>query len=157
MFYITFRSEIVVMMENLFQMPHKNCMSAFVIYKKAAKQANQLCEFYDWCKAMGLCGTYEYPFVDRIPHVQVKALETFINGMWQFTDSSTSSSSQSTVEDCDYKVAQLEDDVSWETLLDCSVNLSPNHQRMCLHDCIVYDDGVQVVNPFINTSSPWGL
>ncbi|KAJ0038566.1 hypothetical protein Pint_22467 [Pistacia integerrima] len=93
--YTTFRREIVLVLDSLFQMPYKSCILAFGIYKKAALQANQLCEFYDWCKAMGLCGGYEYPFVDRIPQIQIQALETFLHGMWQLTDSSSSSSSSS--------------------------------------------------------------
>ncbi|KAJ0095473.1 hypothetical protein Patl1_15604 [Pistacia atlantica] len=93
--YTTFRREIVLVLDSLFQMPYKSCILAFGIYKKAALQANQLCEFYYWCKAMGLCGAYEYPFVDRIPQIQIQALETFLHGMWQLTDSSSSSSSSS--------------------------------------------------------------
>lgn len=91
--YTTFRRDIVVLLENLFHMPHRNCISAFGIYKKAALQAQQLSEFYDWCKARDLCGPYEYPFIDRIPHIQIQALESFLNGMWQLTDQSPSSSS----------------------------------------------------------------
>ncbi|MCE3052201.1 hypothetical protein HAX54_051851 [Datura stramonium] len=33
--------------------------AAFEIYKKAANQANELCEFYDWCKSLGLCSMYD--------------------------------------------------------------------------------------------------
>lgn len=91
--YTTFRRDIVVLLENLFHMPHRNCISAFGIYKKAALQAQQLSEFYDWCKARDLCGPYEYPFIDRIPHIQIQALESFLDGMWQLTDQSPSSSS----------------------------------------------------------------
>ncbi|XP_010068686.2 putative clathrin assembly protein At2g25430 [Eucalyptus grandis] len=91
--YTTFRRDIVVLLENLFHMPHRNCISAFGIYKKAALQAQQLSEFYDWCKARDLCGPYENPFIDRIPHIQIQALESFLDGMWQLTDQSPSSSS----------------------------------------------------------------
>ena len=80
--YKMFRTEIVVVLENLFHMPYRSGISAFGVYKKAAVQANQLCEFYDWCKGFGLCGSYEYPFVDRIPHIQIRALETFLGGTW---------------------------------------------------------------------------
>lgn len=84
--YKTFRSEMVLVLDTLFQMPYRSCITAFGIYKKAAIQANQLCEFYDWCKEMGFCGVYEYPFVDKIPQIQIKALEAFLNGMWQMTE-----------------------------------------------------------------------
>ncbi|CAK9174789.1 unnamed protein product [Ilex paraguariensis] len=89
--YTTFRKEIVLVLENLIQLPYRNCVAAFGIYKKAALQADELGEFYDWCKSMGLCGSYEYPLIDRVPEMQIRALADFLNGMWQLTDSSSSS------------------------------------------------------------------
>ncbi|KAK2995183.1 hypothetical protein RJ640_005773 [Escallonia rubra] len=91
--YTTFRKEIVMVLEHLIQLPYRSCIAAFGIYKKAGVQASQLCEFYDWCKSMGLCGVYEYPFIDRIPKIQIQALENFLNGMWQLTESSSSTAS----------------------------------------------------------------
>ncbi|XVE91823.1 hypothetical protein REPUB_Repub01dG0045000 [Reevesia pubescens] len=88
--YTIFRRDVVLVLHNLFQMPYRSCIAAFQIYKKAALQANQLSEFYDWCRFMGFCGYSEYPFLDRIPQIQIQALETFINGMWQLTESSSS-------------------------------------------------------------------
>ncbi|KAK3222128.1 hypothetical protein Dsin_009153 [Dipteronia sinensis] len=76
-------------------MPYRSCITSFGIYKKAAMQANQLCEFYDWCKATGFCGAYEYPFVDQIPQIQIQALEAFLNGMWQLTEEEEEDSSSS--------------------------------------------------------------
>lgn len=90
--YTTFRKEIVVVLDNLIQLPYRSCAEAFDIYKKAAIQANELCEFYDWSKSMSLCGAYEYPFVDRIPLIQIRALGAFLNGMWQLTESSSTTS-----------------------------------------------------------------
>ncbi|KAG6764333.1 hypothetical protein POTOM_031799 [Populus tomentosa] len=46
--YTTFRREIVLVLDNLLEMPYSSCVSAFGIYKKSATQASQLCEFYDW-------------------------------------------------------------------------------------------------------------
>ncbi|XP_007045499.2 PREDICTED: putative clathrin assembly protein At2g25430 [Theobroma cacao] len=93
--YTIFRRDVVLVLDNLFQMPYRSCIAAFGIYKKAALQANQLWEFYDWCRLMGFCGRYEYPFVDRIPQIQIQALETFINGMWQLTSPSSPTTSPS--------------------------------------------------------------
>ncbi|KAK7320116.1 hypothetical protein RJT34_04850 [Clitoria ternatea] len=92
--YTRFRREIVVVLDNLLQMPYRHCIAAFNIYKKAAVQTNHLYEFYEWCKAKGLCGFYEYPSVEPIPYIQIKALESFLSGMWQLTESSSSSSSE---------------------------------------------------------------
>lgn len=88
--YTKFRREIVTVLDNLLEMPYRNCIAAFNIYKKAAAQTNELYEFYEWCKAKGLCGMYEYPLVEPIPYIQIKALESFLSGMWQLTESSTS-------------------------------------------------------------------
>ncbi|XP_021293544.1 putative clathrin assembly protein At2g25430 [Herrania umbratica] len=93
--YTIFRRDVVLLLDNLFQMPYRSCIAAFGIYKKAALQANQLWEFYDWCRLMGFCGRHEYPFVDRIPQIQIQALETFINGMWQLTSPSSPTTSPS--------------------------------------------------------------
>ncbi|KAG4999304.1 hypothetical protein JHK82_020480 [Glycine max] len=50
--YTKFRREIVAVLDNLLEMPYRNCIAAFNIYKKAAAQTNEL---YEWCKAKGLC------------------------------------------------------------------------------------------------------
>lgn len=89
--YATFRREIVMVLDNMIQLPYRSCVAAFGIYKKAALQADELSGFHEWCKSMGYCGSYEYPFIDRIPDIQIRALETFLNGMWQLTDQSSSS------------------------------------------------------------------
>lgn len=91
--YSKFRREMVVVLDNLLHMPYRNCVAAFNIYKKASLQTNQLYEFYEWCKAKGLCGSYEYPLVEPIPYIQIKALKSFLSGMWQLTDQSSNSSS----------------------------------------------------------------
>ncbi|KAF5795321.1 putative ANTH domain, phosphoinositide-binding clathrin adaptor, domain 2 [Helianthus annuus] len=96
--YNNYRCEIVSVLDHLIQLPYRSCMTAFGVYKKAAVQADHLSEFYDWCKSVGLCGSYEYPFVDRIPEIQIQALESFLDGMWQLTESSSSSPMASTVE-----------------------------------------------------------
>lgn len=138
--YTLFRRDMVLVLDNLFQMPYRSCIAAFGIYKKAALQANQLWEFYDWCRVMGFCGcNYEYPMVDRIPLIQIQALETFIDGMWQLTDiiqsspsSFMDSKSSITEDDRDKQLfvvdplIQLDDDDgendNWEDLLEASVN-----------------------------------
>lgn len=95
--YSIFRRKIIVVLEHLTQVPYRNSITAFSIYKKAAIQANQLSEFFDWCKTLLLCGSYEFPLIDKIPQIQIQALETFLNGMWQLTDQSSSSTSNSSI------------------------------------------------------------
>ncbi|KAF5188633.1 Clathrin coat assembly protein [Thalictrum thalictroides] len=147
--YTDFRRDSVFLLENLFQMPYRNCISAFGIYKRSAIQATELDEFYEICKQMGLCGSYEYPHIDQIPGLHVQALESFLSGMWQLTDSSSSESSSSpfsSTDDSDKQLVRLEtmvstewekfedeeerdpliqldfnENISWETLLEASV------------------------------------
>ncbi|KAF9677481.1 hypothetical protein SADUNF_Sadunf08G0112200 [Salix dunnii] len=112
--YTAFRREIVMVLDNLLEMPYGVCVSALGIYKKSATQAGQLCEFYDLCKAKGFCGSYEYPFIDKIPRIHIQALETFLNGMWPLTGQSSTSTtspsswveSKSTSTDGDDRVVQ---------------------------------------------------
>ncbi|KAM7467401.1 hypothetical protein LguiB_014963 [Lonicera macranthoides] len=96
--YTTFRKEIVVVLDQLIQMPYRSGIEAFGIYKKAATQGSHLSEFYYWSKSMGICGIYEYPYIDRIPHIQIRALETFLDKMWESTEPSPSTTSLMTSE-----------------------------------------------------------
>ncbi|TYH78509.1 hypothetical protein ES332_D04G232200v1 [Gossypium tomentosum] len=173
--YTVFKNDIVFLLENMFQMPtYQCCVSAFSVYKKAALQADQLYEFYQWCKLMGVCGCYEYPFVDRIPLLQIQALESFINGMWEIKDddgdhqSPSSSPLSSTAEKVGdegeeerqplIKLNDDDDDDSWEDILEASViNFSS-------HGSDEKDEWrIQVYNPFdgkyvsSDPNYPWGL
>ncbi|KAG1342710.1 putative clathrin assembly protein [Cocos nucifera] len=92
MWYATLWPRLMLVLDNLLQMPHRLCIAGLDIYKRAAEQAGRLDEHYDWCKRMSLCGLYEYPLVEKIPQIQVRALESLVENMWQLTDSSSSSS-----------------------------------------------------------------
>ncbi|KAL2342398.1 hypothetical protein Fmac_003683 [Flemingia macrophylla] len=156
--YTKFKKEIVGVLDNLLEMPYRNCVAAFNIYKKAAVQTNELYEFYEWCKVKGLCGLYEYPLVEPIPYIQIKALESFLSGMWQLTESSSSpsaspSASSSVEFASDFSDGQVvlrkdvvdikgdeekplidlgfeddDGDASWEALLESSVSFSHAYQ-----------------------------
>ncbi|CAI8619952.1 unnamed protein product [Vicia faba] len=160
--YTKFRAEIVVVLENLFEMSYRNCIAAFNIYKKSAVQTNKLCEFYEWCKAKGLCGYYEYPLLEPIPGIQIKALESFLSGMWQLTESSSSSmsdqesSSVFTEEDGRQQKEMIkgneeekplidlegeyDDDVSWETVLESSVSFCHANDQNDLFSSNSFDE-----------------
>lgn len=129
--YTSFRKEIVLVMDNLIEMPYRSCISSFGIYKKAAMQAEQLCDFYDWCKAKGLCGSYEYPFIEKIPLIQIRALESFLNGMWQITESSSSATSPSSWVESN-KSSSIEDEEA-----------DTNKQQMVRRDIVVSNQWVK--------------
>ncbi|KAG6414451.1 hypothetical protein SASPL_127173 [Salvia splendens] len=52
--------EMDKVLENLIRMPYRSCV-------EGAVQAEELSRFHDWFKGMGYCGSYEYPYIDRIP------------------------------------------------------------------------------------------
>ncbi|GMJ03734.1 Phosphatidylinositol binding clathrin assembly protein 5a [Hibiscus trionum] len=162
--YTVFRKDIVLVLENLFQMPYRSCISAFGIYKKAALQGNQLWEFYQWCKLMGVCGSYEYPFVDRIPLIQIQALESFIKGMWEMTDEDDHRSSSSDEDDDDDEerepLIQVDESDNWEDILEASID--GFNDRSHGGECDEWM--IQVYNPFHHAKYvcsdpkyPWGL
>ncbi|XP_073137977.1 putative clathrin assembly protein At2g01600 [Henckelia pumila] len=97
MCYATFKRQISIILDNMIQLPYRSSLAAFGIYKKASFQAEKLSEYHDFCKTMGYCGSYEYPLVERIPEIQIQALETFLNGMWSFTSTDQSSNYSSTL------------------------------------------------------------
>ncbi|XP_020994947.1 putative clathrin assembly protein At2g25430 [Arachis duranensis] len=163
--YTRFRKEMAAVLDNLLQMPYRSCIAAFNIYKKASVQSNQLYEFHEWCRAKGLCGSYEYPLVDPIPHIQIKALETFLSGMWELTEDEEEEKPLIDVED---------DQVSWETLLETSVTFPHQNDMMSSfffssgHGHEDEQAAASAYNPFYqpnehcgsfprNPSYPWGL
>ncbi|KAK9115902.1 hypothetical protein Sjap_014849 [Stephania japonica] len=111
-YYTAFRQDIALLLDNLLQMQYQCCISAFGIYKRAATQTNRLSEFYKACKAIHLCGAYEYPFVDQIPQIHVQALESFLDGIWQLTDlsSSTTETTPSSSSTSSWRLMSMEDD-----------------------------------------------
>lgn len=93
MSYLAARQGLSVVLDSIVQMSYQSCIVGLGIYKRAAEQAVRLGEFYQWCKAMGFCAQYEYPLIDKIPKIQVLMLETFVERMWQLSESSSSASS----------------------------------------------------------------
>ncbi|KAJ6899016.1 clathrin assembly protein [Populus alba x Populus x berolinensis] len=133
--YTTFRREIVLVLDNLLEMPYRSCVSAFGIYKKAAMQAGQLCESYDWCKAKGFC-----------------ALETFFSGMWQLTNQSSSSLTTSPSSWVEFKSNSTEDDdqekqvIETNTLIKISSQLERSEENGCASN---FELGKEEVAPLI--------
>lgn len=111
-YYGTFRDEIVTVLENLIQLPSHSRVTAFSIYKKAATQADYLSEFHEWSKSVGHCELYEYPSIDQIPSIQVRALENFLTGMWHLGDESCSSNTSSLTSNDESPISNTGPDVA---------------------------------------------
>ncbi|PIN24982.1 hypothetical protein CDL12_02281 [Handroanthus impetiginosus] len=142
--YTTLKTEIVMVLDNLIQLPYRSCVAAFGIYKNAAFQADKLSQFHEWCKSMGYCESYEYPLIDRIPDIQIHALEIFLNGMWQLTDQSSSSNistqtSPLTDEDGD-KQGRRERDFDEVMKKDMEIIMEPLTQREVESNSVGWED-----------------
>ncbi|KAH6790367.1 hypothetical protein C2S51_005373 [Perilla frutescens var. frutescens] len=136
--YAAFRTEIEVVLENLIQLPHRSCVAALGVYRRAAAQAEELGGFHEWCKNMGYCGLYEYPLIDRIPEIQIRALETFLEEIWRPQLTTDHDGERGDVIGDEREVEPLlikwedEDEESgggWEDLLEASISSNANASR----------------------------
>ncbi|KAK1314338.1 hypothetical protein QJS10_CPA06g02293 [Acorus calamus] len=93
--YALLQKEMAFVLDNLLQLPYRSCVDGLGAYRRASAQAYRLREFYGACREAGICGPYEYPVVELIPHIHVRAMESLVDGMWQLTESESESSSGS--------------------------------------------------------------
>lgn len=164
--YAAFRREIERVLESLISLPYRSCAAAFGVYRRSAAQAEELSRFHEWCKSMGYCGSYEYPLIDRIPEAQIRAVETFLQGMWQLTDPSSDSDEPSPLSSGDdrrlteteaeveplikWEDEEEEDGAGWEDLLEASIEkvASRNGWEMEVYNPNPNPYGFQTPNPF---------
>ncbi|KGN51456.1 putative clathrin assembly protein At1g03050 [Cucumis sativus] len=148
--------------DSLLQLPYRSSVAAIGIYKKAAIQANQLSELYDWCKLMEVCSAYEFPDINRIPESRIQGIEATVRRMWEVTESSSSSTSsgasgrKGAVVRSEWekfengvKPALMElEERSWEDLLEASVSFTMEWNSLNWES-----NGEGEIIEFINTSS----
>lgn len=67
MIYSDIRDGMAILLDAFFDMEQHDCLGAFDIYSRAAKQVDELISFYSFCKSLGVCKTTEYPAVHKIP------------------------------------------------------------------------------------------
>lgn len=179
--YTVIKREIVEVLDNLDQLPYRGCVTVFSIFKKAVIQAHQLSIYHQCCQSMGYCEPYEYPIIDQIPDVQIQALETILNEMWQLSDQSSPSnvsetsneqSSLSFTEDdgdeqvvetgFDNKDAELEPLImwevenTWEDLLEASISSKPcmGSSYDSIHGNQTNEWQIQVHEPYYHLQTP---
>eukprot|EP01018_Ginkgo_biloba_P023101 Gb_31324 [translate_table: standard] len=80
---------IASLIDTFFDMQYQHCVVAFEIYKKAASQSHELLMFFEKCKEMNVCGSFEYPTVERINQEHVDTLEEFMNNRSQVPSAKT--------------------------------------------------------------------
>nr|XP_010911081.1 putative clathrin assembly protein At2g25430 [Elaeis guineensis] len=69
---------LAVLLDRFFDMDYPDCVKAFEAYASAAKQIDELCLFYGWCKDTGVARSSEYPEVQRITVKLLETLEEFM-------------------------------------------------------------------------------
>ncbi|KAG1339215.1 Clathrin assembly protein [Cocos nucifera] len=69
---------LAVLLDRFFDMDYPDCVKAFEAYASAAKQIDELCAFYGWCKDTGVARSSEYPDVRRITDKLLETLEEFM-------------------------------------------------------------------------------
>ncbi|XP_009406985.2 putative clathrin assembly protein At2g25430 [Musa acuminata AAA Group] len=68
---------LAVLLDRFFDMDYADCVKSFEAYASAAKQIDELCTFYAWCKDTGVARSSEYPEVQRITEKLLETLEEF--------------------------------------------------------------------------------
>ncbi|CAK9329629.1 unnamed protein product [Citrullus colocynthis] len=66
--YIEICDALGVLLDHFKEMEYGDCLRAFDVCANAAKNIDELVEFYAWCKHVGIAGSSEYPEVQMITH-----------------------------------------------------------------------------------------
>ncbi|KAJ7540687.1 hypothetical protein O6H91_10G026700 [Diphasiastrum complanatum] len=69
---------ITILLDGFFDMEHQDCVKAFDIYSRSAKQAEDLSSFYNVTKSVGICRPSEYPTMQKISKDQLDSLEDYL-------------------------------------------------------------------------------
>lgn len=79
--YIEICDALGVLLDHFKEMEYGDCLRAFDICANAAKNIDELVEFYAWCKDVGIAGSSEYPEVQMITHNILITLGGFLKEM----------------------------------------------------------------------------
>lgn len=69
---------LVLLLDSFFQLQYQSCANAFQACIKATKQFEELSDFYDLCKSIGVGRTSEYPSVQKISEELIVTLQDFL-------------------------------------------------------------------------------
>ncbi|XP_057967392.1 putative clathrin assembly protein At2g25430 [Malania oleifera] len=76
--YVDICEALAVLLDRFLEMEYQDCVKAFEVYVRAAKQIDELVGFYGWCKDIGVARSLEYPEVQRITDKLLETLEGFL-------------------------------------------------------------------------------
>lgn len=79
--YVEICEVLGVLLDRFTEMEYAYCVKAFDCYVSAAKMIDELVDFYNWCKDIGIARSSEYPEVQRITDKLLGTLEGFLTEM----------------------------------------------------------------------------
>ncbi|XAR68132.1 hypothetical protein NMG60_11003154 [Bertholletia excelsa] len=75
---------LALLLDRFFHLEYNSCVNAFQACVKAAKQFEELSEFYNLCKGVGVGRTSEYPSVQKISQELIETLQEFLKDQSSF-------------------------------------------------------------------------
>ncbi|XP_066329551.1 putative clathrin assembly protein At5g57200 isoform X4 [Miscanthus floridulus] len=76
--YCSINDGIINLVDMFFDMPKYDAINALAIYKRAGLQAENLAEFYDFCKQLELARTFQFPTLRQPPASFLATMEEYI-------------------------------------------------------------------------------
>ncbi|KAK4784835.1 hypothetical protein SAY86_019203 [Trapa natans] len=84
---------LALLLDSFFHLQYQSCVNAFQTCLTAAKQFEELSEYYAICKSMGVGRTSEYPSVQKISDELIETLREFLKDQSSFPNNSCTGSS----------------------------------------------------------------
>ncbi|XP_044951505.1 putative clathrin assembly protein At5g57200 isoform X2 [Hordeum vulgare subsp. vulgare] len=76
--YCAINDGIINLVDMFFEMPRYDTIKALAIYKRASMQAENLADFYEFCKDLELARTFQFPTLRQPPPSFLAAMEEYI-------------------------------------------------------------------------------
>ncbi|XP_062217266.1 putative clathrin assembly protein At5g57200 [Phragmites australis] len=76
--YCAINDGIINLVDMFFEMPKYDAIKALAVYKRAGLQAENLAEFYDFCKHLELARTFQFPTLRQPPPSFLATMEEYI-------------------------------------------------------------------------------
>uniref|UniRef100_A0A0E0JW83 ENTH domain-containing protein n=1 Tax=Oryza punctata TaxID=4537 RepID=A0A0E0JW83_ORYPU len=76
--YCAINDGIINLVDMFFDMPKYDAIKALAVYKRAGQQAEDLADFYDFCKQLELARTFQFPTLRQPPPSFIATMEEYI-------------------------------------------------------------------------------
>ncbi|KAF3444333.1 hypothetical protein FNV43_RR14023 [Rhamnella rubrinervis] len=75
---------LALLLDSFFHLPYQSCVNAFQSCVRASKQFEELSDFFNLCKSIGVGRTSEYPSVQKISGELIETLQEFLKDQASF-------------------------------------------------------------------------